>query len=189
MLRNRCGESPRVNLEIKFSLGDREREMTPPLNQVGDLINKTGFECVYRDSGKTMNVRCCKLNQELSSITICINGRPAGKFVPTMQAAWLRHADLDPGGNPSSEIPNEDRGFVPGSDTLSQLNAVRILETVRKDAHQHVFEGFRWLPGNEEIELFVNSAIDISQIDLEVVNRGGQGHGYAANPVINIPVY
>src|SRR5216684_2671238 len=163
--------------------------MTPPLNQVGDFINKAGFECVYRNIGKAMNVCYCKLSQELSCITIRINGGPAGKFVATMQPAWLGHADLDPCSNPSSEIPNEDRGFVPGSDTLSQLNAVRILETVRKDAHQHVFECFRWLPCNEKAELFVDSVIDISQIDLEVVNRGGQGHGDEAHPVINILVY
>src|SRR2546422_217727 len=165
VLHNRGGESSLANLDVKLSLGHREREMRPSFNPAGNFINKTAFECVYRDVGKAMNVRSCKLGEELSNIAMCINGSSSGQFVPTMQSAWLGHADLDPDSDPSGEIPNENRRLVPRGDALGQRNAIRVLEAVREDAHQHVFEGFGWLPRDGKVELLVNSAVDVSQID------------------------
>src|SRR5216117_391047 len=143
--------------------------MGAALDQAGSFINKTAFERIYRNVGKAMNVRCRKLCEELSNIAMCVNRSSSGQFVAAMQSLSVGHADLDPGLDPSSEISNENRRLVPSGDTFGQRNAVRVLETVCKHAHQHVVDGLGWLPRDTEVEPFVNAAIDVGQIDVKAI--------------------
>ena len=136
-----------------------------------------------------MNIRCGKLCEELSNITMCVYRGSPRQFVAAVEPVRVGHADLDPGVNASSEISTENRRFVPSRDTFGQRNSLSILEAVCEHAQQHVFDGLGWLSRDAELQTFVNVAIDVGQIDVEVVNRCCQRHRDVTVVLVNTPVY
>jgi len=189
MFDNRRGERPAVNFEIEFAFGYREREMGAPLDQAGDPIDETAFECIYRNVRNTVNVRPGKLGEQFPNVAMGVNRYSPGKLVPAMQSFGVGHADFDPGVDPSGEISNHHRGLIAGRDTLRQCDAFPIFQTVCKHAHKHVVHRLGRLAGDAELELFINSTIDIGQINVEVVDRSRQCQRYATCLIVRTPVY
>jgi hypothetical protein len=57
------------------------------------------------------------------------------------------------------------------------------------NTRKHVVHRLGRMAGDAELKPFINSTIDIGQIDVEVVDRSRQSHLDATIVIVNTPVY
>ena len=89
-------------------------------------------------------------------------------------ACGSKHRRVD---MPTSKLKVEiARILFAGSDAFGQLNPFRVLERVREKSRQHVFDCLGRLPRQAQAQLFVNAAINVGELGLEIVDGCGESH-------------
>ena len=100
-----------------------------------------------------------------------VDGCASGEFVAAMQSSRIGHAYFDPGGHPPGQIPTQNGRFVASRNAFSQGYSVAVFEAIGKDPHQHVLESFGGMSRDAKVELFVDAAINVREINTKVVYR------------------
>lgn len=110
-----------------------------------------------------------------------VDGHPPGQFAAAVHAVHIRRPDLDPGGDSRGEVPHDYRRFLGrGNAAFAEGNSLLVFEAVGQYPSQHVFGGLGRVARDPQIQIYVDAAIDVGQLDGEGVQCCAQGHGAAA---------
>jgi len=94
MLHNRRRKGASANLEVEFTLRYRNGEIRAPLNESGNLIDKSAVKFIHRHIRKPIDIRRRKLREQFLDIAMGIDGRASGKFQAAMQPVCEPKAEL-----------------------------------------------------------------------------------------------
>jgi len=113
------------------------------------------------------------------AVSLAISGRmddPVGELAGAMQPLGVRHSYFDPGRDTPGEVADDDRRLVALRQACCELDAFGVLEAIREQARGHVLCALGWMHGQAQIENLVNAAVDVRQVDRDVVHRRGESH-------------
>ena len=96
-----------------------------------------------------------------------------------MQPVGVGQADVDPGPDRPGQVADRDRRLVGLRQASRERDALGELERVREDAGHQVLRGLGRMSGHPERQRLVDVAVRVGQLDVEGVDRRGEGHGPA----------
>ena len=123
-----------------------------------------------------------ELFQEQRRILVRVDGHTRDGFRGLVQPRSRRRADINPGADRPREIAHGDGRVLRVGHAPRELDAFRVFEQVRQHARDEIVLGLRGVTRDAQRQRFVNAAIGVGELDVEVVDRCSERHVRATRP-------
>jgi hypothetical protein len=109
-------------------------------------------------------------------ILVDVHDNAARRLRGAMQPLDRGSADVNPRLQRACQIADGNRRIVGVGQAARERDAVGELEAIRQHPRDEKRVGFRGMAGDPQVEMFVDAAIGVGEIDLEGEDGGGQRH-------------
>ena len=175
---SRCRASERfaTDVDVDLTITHRETERHPPVEARCQLSKQLAIEAVQFQGVGAMDALSGELTYDLPRVLVSVHSNPSGCFARFVQARRVRSPDVDPHLEGSGEVANGDARLVWLGEPFGKAYTLGVFEAVGDHPRKKVLLGFRWMPRDPESDGFVDTTVDVGQLDVEVVNGRGEGH-------------
>src|SRR3982751_926539 len=123
-----------------------------------------------------MNLRSGQTIQELPRVLVRVNDDTVGSFRRLVQARGIGRSDIDPRRDRAGQVADADGWLVRVRYAARERDPLVILEEVREHPRYEKFLGLRRMTRDPQRQRFVDAAIVIREVDVEVVDGCLQRH-------------
>jgi hypothetical protein len=153
-----------------LSIAERELYLSIGSDNLIDGIQLEGV--------RTMNPGPGELLQELRRFLVRVDHDARRRLRRLVQPRRVGGADIDPGANRAGEVAHRNRRVFRIGHAARELDALRVFQQVRQQSRDQIFLGLRRVARQTQRQRFVDLAIGVRQLDVEVVDGGRESHDW-----------
>src|SRR5665647_613671 len=162
--------------EIEVALGERELEGHAPLEPRLQLREQVAIDGVELDLLRPMHSLAGELAQQMERIPMRVDRNARRGLARLVQPRRVRRAELHPELQRAGEIAYGERRLVRLRDPARERDPLGVLEAVGDHPREQIFLRLGGLLRDTKRERLVDAAVDVRELDVEVVDRCGERH-------------
>src|SRR3982751_848572 len=154
-------------------------QLHPPVEERDEIGQELPIYGKNGDLLRAVDALPLEAAEERAGLLMGIDNHPVRSLRGLVEARGIGRADLDPELDVPGGITDPESGLVAVRESLREGDPVLVFQTVGEDARPEKLLGLGGMEGGADGERLVDAAVRIRQLDVEVVDRGSQGHGGA----------
>ena len=162
--------------QVEMAIRHRQLECRAPLEACQQAIENHSRNSIDLDRLGAMNPAATELSDELRRVFDRIDCDTRRCFARFVQSIGVGRADVYPRLQRSGEIADGDRRRIGLGKPFAERNALSVLETLGEYTRREVLVGLRRMLCDAKRERLVHIAVDVGQLNVEVVDRCRQSH-------------
>ena len=162
-----------VDGKEEVAVGHRQVEGGAPPEAGDEIGDQCAVERVQLQVLGAVNPLAGELRQELRRRLIGVDGDARRGLGRLVQPGGVGRADVDPGAVGAGEVANRDRRLVRLGQAAREADALREFQAIGEDARREVLLGLGRMARRLYGQRLVDTAIDVREPDLEVVDQSG----------------
>src|SRR5439155_1819518 len=163
-----------VDRDVEVSARHGEREHHAAFQPSHQLGQERALHAIELELRRPVDALAGPLADHPLGILVGIDDDTRSRFAGLVHPCRIGGADVDPYAHRAREITDRKRRLLGLGQAVREADAVNVFEAVGENAREEILLRLRRMPCDAEGEGFVDTAIDVSKIDLKGVYRRGQ---------------